>query len=69
MDDFSKLEVFKIGRCRIMFPPDITEEEIKFLATVVYSYIQTVKFRGENPEVWLEGKREKNKTKEQAGIN
>lgn len=52
MVDTDDLEVFKIGRMRIVFPSDITEDEFQFMAMIMYSYIQTVKYKGLHPNIW-----------------
>lgn len=48
-DDF---EVFKIGRMRVIFPPDLSDEELQLTSMILYSYIQTQKYKQTHENIW-----------------
>lgn len=71
MAEVDQLEVFKIGRMRIVFPPDMTEDELQFASMVLFSYIQTTKYKNNSGHIWKIAERleEKKKNKEQVGVS
>lgn len=36
----------------MIFPTDLTEDELQFMAMMMYSYIHTAKYRSANPTLW-----------------
>lgn len=70
MAEVDQLEVFKIGRTRIVFPPDITEDELQFLSVIIFSYIQATRFKtsGNSIKPWRIADRLEEK-KKQAGVS
>lgn len=63
-----QLEIFKIGRMRIIFPPDLTEDELQFASMILYSYIQNVRYK--NSKEWSVKERiEIKKSDIQAGVS
>ena len=53
MDDpLAGLEIFKIGRMKVIFPSDVTEDELQFMAMMMYSYIHTARYKSVNPSLW-----------------
>lgn len=64
------VEIFKIGRLKVSFPPDIQLEEIEFMSIILFSYIQSVRTKDSRPpiSVRLEKKAEE-KERDDVGVS
>ena len=66
-DPLAEFEIFKIGRMKVIFPSDIREDELQFMAMMMYSYIHTAKFKSINPLWPIRERLEKAKEKASDG--
>lgn len=68
MDDPKEYEIFKIGRTRIFFPQDITEDELQFMSMIIFSYIQNTRYK--NSKDWsIKERLEVKKNEPQVGVS